>query len=745
MSTPNKFAFLLKPSANSYYYQDSSGLIQIVSSPGNPYTYKLKSDLENWQDLRIAWGRDGVKLGVFRSMSSEAVFTFDGADICRKVWNEQGFDGYLEFEIHVRDDSSWNYSLLFAGMVDFRSQPKDDLITFTAKIAEGGVYSMLDNKGGTDFTIPIDRSDAVQVAVDGPQLAAAYNYASITGVVNTVPPNRYYQAIPLVGIEKKGAYSVGEQKDVKLIDMGSPLGPVWSIDSAEHNNYLHKADISEVVNFKFNNEVFYKNNVGNSINFHLEIHILKATDTNATPILLDTVYNDTATPVTPGNEKHAILNFTTPNYVVQDGDRLYIVAYVFGYGAGGTAGGAVATYGQQNIVMNSAFRIAATPTEGYRYFTALSKLVAKMSGNSISVVSPFLSTPSTISIDSRPYQVILTSPFALRGLYTTTTGAPYVPFLRLNFDEMMRDALGRWPIGMGVDAAGQIVFPTYAQIFDDTAVIADLGEFAEVTMSTAEEFVFTQVKTGQETQTYDELNGLDEFNKENTYVLPLRLTEFEERSFVSPYRMDIYGIEQARTNIGNFTTADTESDGDVFLLDIDTSTTVINTTRRGGTTFTGFKLRRPNTVFNTSGVISPATIYNISLSGGRALRRLGPLIHSTLFKQNGQNIAYTLSKKNNDLISNIGSGSISEKADIPVSGLGAMLFQPVIFTCRVKVPLTVTALMQTRPFGVFTGTYKGKTIRGFVMDVSCKPADNEAQEWRLLASPTCDLTQFYPH
>ena len=76
--------------------------------------------------------------------------------------------------------------------------------------------------------------------------------------------------------------------------------------------------------------------------------------------------------------------------------------------------------------------------------------------------------------------------------------------------------------------------------------------------------IYSTVEIGYKEQSYDNINGREEFNFNNTYSTGSNVIE-KKLSLISKYRADCYGIEFACQSRGNDST-DTSADKDVFFV-----------------------------------------------------------------------------------------------------------------------------------------------------------------------------------
>lgn len=141
-----------------------------------------------------------------------------------------------------------------------------------------------------------------------------------------------------------------------------------------------------------------------------------------------------------------------------------------------------------------------------------------------------------------------------------------------------------------------------------------------------------------------------------------------------------------------------------------------------------------------TGIDNPSSLFNIDLfTPARLVRRHGNYLRSVLHNLPDELLTFQTSSKNKELVTVKDGVTIMEKADVRIGSLDAPLFYPYIATCKTEVPLNFMDVFEGAANGHIRFTYNGKTFYGFPIDVSVKPALNDAQEWKMLLSPKTNL------
>jgi len=141
-----------------------------------------------------------------------------------------------------------------------------------------------------------------------------------------------------------------------------------------------------------------------------------------------------------------------------------------------------------------------------------------------------------------------------------------------------------------------------------------------------------------------------------------------------------------------------------------------------------------------TGVPTTSNVYNIEqLTPKRMLNAHAPFYRSLLYFLSEEKMAFTTADRNKDLETVEGAETITESADVRADTLGDPMFYPFVFSFKTRVPSTFQTLFTDAVNGHIAFEYNGIPLYGFPLQMSAKPALNEAQDWKLLASPLCDL------
>lgn len=143
---------------------------------------------------------------------------------------------------------------------------------------------------------------------------------------------------------------------------------------------------------------------------------------------------------------------------------------------------------------------------------------------------------------------------------------------------------------------------------------------------------------------------------------------------------------------------------------------------------------------SVTGIPNPETAYNIAFTPGRILRANGSLISPVVFNQSPGVLSFQTSDKNPFLSTSKDGLTISERANIDVHDLDSPLFWPFYIEFDTEVPINFADLLYGQANGHIEVLWGEIKLYGFPIQVTSKPAYNEAQSWKLLLSPRSNLS-----
>jgi hypothetical protein len=740
MSFNPKFRFSLRNAAGNYYRVVSGA---VVVAPGK---VPLKDGPEGWRETGIEYERNPVLHGVFTEYNDGLVFVGDGGKIVRHVFYTGSIEDLLQLEVEIARNSDKSYLPYFIGDIDlstFRNVTDNGASKVTCKIMKGGLNAAFTASRSIKRAIQIG-ADALNVNTDGFPIYNQFEFktfanpADATQITATSTqlagaPVNWRSTIPAAEVRREGDIGFGSNNGVIMERYLRNTGQdIQGGTSDRMEQYLIQAGRNGDLQFSIKQAMNYENNNGGTGSWILRVLVLVANN-NYTPPTEYVIWTDPAGPLAPGQNRNVTIDTTAaaipmpwiPIVAGQKAFLAYNVEFVVGSGTSlPPTNGFFAWQGGGTYNITARFTLPPTITRGYRYPTAVRKLLALTPGGTFTLTSSLLDnaalSPSS-NWDNVPYNNILTSGDALRKL---VDGSGY-SYLYLSLEDIQRDMFGTEGAGVGIN--GNAIIIEKLPFFYNAAVeICNLGEVSDYSGEPATELLFNEIELGGEDQTYDKLNGRYEINTGQVSTLPYPTRVKQKGEWRSPINWAIYPQEIARANISEKKTADSKSDNETFGL---------CTTGNGPI----LQLYRPAAQNTATGVPNPASIYNVPKTPGRDKLRMIRYLQSLCFRRDGEKIAFQTADKNKEYISNLGAGTVVEKADITLPA-AAPLFIPYFHTGTFKIPSNFYQLLAANPYGYICFTKNGVPFKGFVWKASQKDAQRAAQEIKLLAHPDTDIT-----
>lgn len=692
--------FLFDENNNSYYQYGDTVLLSAALKP-------LEFTPDGWKKIQIQNQRNQTYFAVDRSFTVPLEYVKDGAQILKHIYYNFGVEAKVFMSICEQrlyfDGTHYGfyYTLIFRGEIDLANF-KHDSTKVTVNIMEGGMVKLIKAYENTKYEIPVDVDESVEILMDGIELKQTTSYLVNNGSLDN-DLGRHTLDLELLNTEAISSLGALSQQRVKT---SNAVDVLWNLDE---KFLLSGASLTTItLNWDFN--VFVQLAPGISPIFGariiLQCNVLLNDSTRylipgiTTGNLID--QKGGGDPLLLYNRKHNFkgsLTFTAPAnakfvlYMSAEpaGNRDFIF---FTYDNDGT------------FSISYTYTHHSTTIKALRPLYVFQQLINKMSDGAYTPQSTFLQSIQ---------DVVVTCGDAIRGL----SGAKIKTSLRDFFTSYNSD------FGIGMGMIGDILRIEEKGFWVQYTDFIDLGEVKNMKVTPANDLLINNIKIGTPNQSYDDVNGKQEFNTTHEYSAPITRIA-KDLNLVSVYRKDCYGIEFTRLNLDGKTTTDNDSDNDVFMIHIEDNQQVDG-------------LYHLDRSLNTSatGLLTPSTVFNLYLTPARALRRNGSYIRSLFYKLEHKYLKFQTTDKNDQ----VACGGIIERDDIEVASLDPALFGCNYLEFETKVPLDYLELLKANPLKAFAGTWAGFTFFGIPDKVSVQPGDNGSQTFKLLPSPDTDLTQ----
>lgn len=401
-------------------------------------------------------------------------------------------------------------------------------------------------------------------------------------------------------------------------------------------------------------------------------------------------------------------------------------------------------------------------------------------GNPYTGISSFLSNALQAAIgDCVPQQLLITSQYCIHDL----EGQSYLSISLNQLFNFCKKVLG---CGLAIQPNATIIeIERLSKYFDASTMILDLGaNVANMSIKPFNDMAGCNLKLGYTQADTNADFGVDPFITELFFNTPItkipNTIDWQEDDFLcEQYAIEKIRAQQTNQPVGagynpanpstnnqtvalyclpssTFTLPASAAYGAMIPYDPsnnpylpDTGGTNIHcyqlTQRNGGNLPFAQNVNPAGTTY-VYGMYYPDTAYNLELSPCRALQRDGgALLHSVLDLMDAEALTFrntSVMQYNNVAIglsgiqSNIGSGLITEFADISISSLPAKLFRPWIFNITTMAPVNMYATMNTNPNGYIQFTWKGVVFKGFIWNIKQKLSASQPTNFQLIAHPS---------
>lgn len=669
--------FLFDENNNSYYQYGDTVLTSASLKP-------LEFTPDGWKKIQIQNQRNGTYFAVDRSFTIPLEYVKDGGQILKYIYYNYGVEAKVYMAICEQklyfDNTHYGfyYTLVYRGEIDL-AQFKHDGTKVTVNIMEGGIVKLIKAYENTKYEIPVDVPDAVDVLMDGVLLKNSASFAVIEGQYTGLELANHN--VPIIFLNSEG----------------TNFGLIYGSQSiTDTDPSIIKNQSGQSVSFPLIGKVKFKIEYA-ALAYRLFVYKKKSDGTIEE--LFDTDN------ISVSNNVIYEVPFSL-NVTLENNEHLYIKAIYFTNASPENSSKRKMTYYDTEFSINFDSTYKPTIIKALRPLYVFQQLINKISDGAYTGISDYLKNEIG--------DVVVTCGDAIRGIQ----GAKIKTSLRDFFTSYNSD------FGLGMGMLGAELRLEQKGFWVQYTDFIDLGEVSKMKVTPANDLLVNNIKIGTPDQEYDDVNGRQEFNTTHEYSAPITRVA-KELNLVSVYRKDCYGIEFTRLNLDGKETTDNDSDNDVFMIHIQD--------------FPIDGVYPLDRFYNAgaTGLLSPSTVFNLYLTPARAIRRNGNYIRSLFYKLEHKYLKFQTTNKNSAVV----AGGITENADIQIVTLDTPLFSCNYLEFETKVPIDTLELLKANPLKAFAGTWAGFTFIGIPDKVSVQPGDNGAQTYKLLASPTTDLTQ----
>lgn len=702
----NKFRFYLQDKTGKYYFMN--GNVVDLTTTKTPLRYAP----QNWEETQLDWERGFKYHGIVRKTSTTFEFHKDSASILRSVYYNGGVNGYAKFVIERFNDTFavQDYELLYDGEINFVSY-RSTLYGVQCEIIEGGFLNKLESREDTNYDIDLyTNPNQIWVKMDGINLQEICHFIARTGGL-IIPGTGGFDIFYPFSITTTEGYVKSKYQEP------DPSIPVKSLVTNKYSSsVIYNIELSGVVDIDISPSAGTPKFLRIKIQERDALGVLVATTTIFTsPAINTTGYNIINVPL-----------FTTA-YTLPSSYSLGISStLVDSSGVGSTTSFWSIIDSGLDLQISADIRTRTTFIKCLRPKYVFSQLIDKISDGNTSVDSQLL--------DANEDKVI-TSFDSIRNLPSSK--------LNTNFQDFYESMNNIFNTCLIYDKVNDLcLLESKATAYDNSTSVLNLGEISQLEIIPNTEGLFSKLEASYKSFSYDSVNGKDEFNTLNEFLSPLTAVS-TSLNLSKTYRADMYGIELTRLNLSDKKVTDGDSDNDIAVIHINNTVAGQIPLFFPGAGEDYYEIHRDSSLTITN-IYSPQTAFNIFFSPKRCLLRQGNYLRSLMYGNDTELIKYQISSKNNYLglkmVTNDGTTTIDEGADILISTLDGIIFKPTIFEFKTKVNSSLDSIMNATPYQLCSFTFKNNTYYGFFLKSSLQPAFNEAQTFRLLCAPQTDLT-----
>lgn len=687
---------------------DVNNSCEITGEPGETVYLKLTPTTSDVVDVFIDPGDDmyhqfgqlsGGKPSIFpltipESGSFSFILYFSGSSVNVGMSTKHGNS--------IPEYGFW-YKRIFRGEVDLSTFAHNGS-KITATTLDDGLAKYLKANEGTVFEFPMNVPEAIKVKMDGINLHESLNYQATSNfeITQNFYGPEFLMPVSYLNNEGDSVGILSSSQTIQYIG-GLPWEDKWKLD-----NFLLKNVGTNVVNVNISGTVeFTCTKMISQPAYAIRFRFIRSNQAPAN----QNDYQIFSTPgMIVGQTYSTDFSITIPLAV---DEKLFFEA-IFFIGVGTDAG---ITFSENNkYKITFITRQDTTYIRAFRPQYLFEQLLNKVTeGNFIAAISNFF---------TKYKNVVLTSGNAIRGLEDATLKIKWTDFFKW-WDSFS---------SVGLNEKLKVVDLDEKENLIDTVNTIKLPEPASDSfkVSVAKDLLFNELQIGYPEMKNDVgvLNGNEETNTKMIFSLgttksPAVLDK------ISPVKASPYEIEKIRVTTLSKDTTDYKADNDTFVLEIEDELQ-----HATDTIHEHYKLDR-SLNSGATGILEPATIFNIGLSPKRNLLRNGSTIRSFLYLLDGKTLKFISADKNDKMVAN----GLLEKADVNIGSLGAKFLNPILFDFDIEAPEDLEDMLDINPLQLFEFPFQGDTYFGLLEKVSVAPSSNAAQSYQLLSHASNDLTK----
>jgi hypothetical protein len=694
--------------------------------------------------------------GIINKLSNEYQFWGDGGKILKYLIFTYGYDVKAKLLVEIRKDSDWLYETFSDNDIKL-SIPKTDIDGVSVELFDTGMASDFMANLDTPYEIPLTGTDVITVEHEGTTLQSRFNYRYGNVEIladflsETSPgsglPNGDYVSLLLTTLPSEGLRPVASESNVNTLRMGSFQSNRFfsaATESMQYDNeslaafeYIRKMGCKFKAEFNFS--FIYTMGMPTmpfssfNANFIVDLIISKKLEDfdSVTRIYTSPSRNiPAASPITTWYEGVDV-NLPIVSALDRDDNVYFVVSVITNtpyYDPGNKWLIKTVNSTSSEVKLLVEYESKKTDVKGLRLHKLVEKTVEKFADGkygSTPFSSSFLSSPSSWMNGTYPYRTIITNGNALKGVSDS--------IFKVTMKDIIDDVQSNYALGVGVNG-NQLQIETITTFYDDSVLIADLGELTDVEITPTNDIATLLILGHKFDNDNDILNGSFDYNTKSTFKSPNITDLNSKKEYVSPIVASIYNIEKIRVSEYGKDTTGNKTSEDLYKLGV-VETIVGGKYKLNYQGLSGVFFKSTNTLDNP---------YNVEFSPKNMYLRLKEIINSNAYPSTTE-ITFQKSERYSGmetLYYDINTSSyttlLAENEGFSPDGT-SLVWLPFEIKCKAIYPMNLDALLTANPYGKFKGTYKGVEIHFFLNEAKQKPSNQNNFDMEGVLTPSTNI------
>ena len=659
---------------------------QIIIPGDADSPYLLDAAPKGWQDsTEVDFKRSETYYGSVKSLTVPLSFVLRGAFLLRREYFKYNVQAVAYIQINKFNTSTWIYELAYYGKIDF-SKAKDSDDFFIVNAIDADMSVKIKAFENTKFEFPMDVPDAIDVLITPIKLVESADLLFVASQTDQQPG---YPALTVINNEVKSV-----NQSVKDAGYKTELSPNFATDV----DWFFTAQTTGVVNFKIDHLIGSVQNTTLASD-RFRIQLVKSNGTALADII-----DITIGPGAQGFDIVAEYSFT-----INEGERVFVYQRIDGALNSNTG----FNYSEGTLSLSYDTVSPESTCKAFRPAYIFQQLVNKMNGGFYYPTQSFLLKEWE--------QLTITCGDAIRQL----DGAK----LKISFTDLFKSISGVTCAGHAVENG--VATLEYRRSYYRASKSLSMLDSKDVEITSALDLMFNSITAGYKDQTYDEINGRDEVNSQQTYVIDT-YAPVATLDITSTIRADAYGIEFLRINLDGKETTDSDSDNDPFFLFVEQNAVSgvypVQTSGNAGAVITGVR--------------AGSSYYNWQISPHNNLLRWGAWIHSVFYGNDGYQIRFASGLKNTAMTVMVNGQLTIESSNVQVSELAAPYFMPYYANFTTMLPYDFWRYINASVYGYGEFSYIGSVLKGYFIEASIDLAANSERDFKLLLTTDNNMLEF---